>query len=71
MFFNNTIRRAAEIGMKPSLEKTGMLLISDSVTYTDNAYIITNDGRKLEANQETLKILGFVFGKEPNVRANV
>ena len=61
--------RASEIGMKVNCAKTQLLLISPPNGYKNNAYI-SIQGQKI-VSTEQLKLLGFMFGSQPNVSAHV
>ena len=67
--FTEAIAGAAEIGMKVNCQKTQLLLISPPNGFNNNAYI-SIQGQKISSGQK-LKLLGFVFGNEPNVSEHV
>ena len=62
-------RRAKDIGMNVNCKKTQLLIISPPNGYINKAYINLEDQKIM--SEESLKLLGFVFGQEPNVNAHV
>ena len=66
---NSIAARATSIGMRVNCQKTQLLLVSPPNGFENSAYInLCNE--KVESS-DSLKLLGFVFGKEPNVSAHV
>ena len=61
--------RADEIGMRVNCKKTQLLMVSPPNGF-DNRAFINIQGQRIETANE-LKLLGFVFGTEPNVSAHV
>ena len=66
---NAICSRATEIGMRVNGKKTQLLLISPPNGYEDTAFI-TMQADKITSTKK-LKLLGFVFGSEPNVKEHV
>ena len=69
-FFNTVDERCSEIGMKVNSEKTQLLTISPATTENVSSYIKTRGGDMIQS-QETLMILGFVFGRRPSVQPHL
>ena len=67
-FFQTVSRKAAAIGMRVNDDKTQILAISGNNEKVCT-YIRTGSG--VTANQDELKILGFVFGTKPTVQAHI
>ena len=67
--FDRITANASKIGMRINAAKTQLLNISDP-RQSDIVSHIVADGVKVES-VETMKILGFVFGKNPNVSEHV
>ena len=55
---------AESIGMKAYTTKTGMICISDALTFKTAALMQSIDGKKIVSTEE-LKVLGFRFGCLP------
>ena len=66
---NAITQRADAIGMRVNCKKTQLLVISPPNGYLNKAYISIQDQRI--ASLDSLKLLGFVFGSQPNVSAHV
>ena len=58
---------SAQRGMQINKTKTNMMCISAAKTYEPQSYVMALDGTKKETG-EKMKILGFHFNSEPNVR---
>jgi hypothetical protein len=69
--FKRTIRRAESKGMKVNVNKTAMLAVSDSIAYRPRPYIQGTDGERIQAGEEEVRVLGFIFSSKPNVNAHV
>ena len=69
--FNRTISRASAQGMKVNLDKTGMLVVHDSMAYRPKAYILDQDGNRITSDSKTLKIVGFHFSERPDASLHV
>ena len=69
-FFSIVSTRCRDVCMSVNASKTQMLTISASVGEDVKSYIKTTDGGKI-TSQDTLRILGFVFGTRPTVAAHV
>jgi DNA polymerase III delta prime subunit len=69
--FNRTIMRAESIGRKVNVGKTQMIAILNALTFKPRAYIIDAGGRKIASENDSMKILGFHFGTQPNVSLHV
>ena len=61
--------KAEEIGMKVNGKKTQLLMISPPNGYVNSSFI-NIQGQRIKSINE-MKLLGFVFGSEPNVSAHV
>ena len=61
--------RAEEIGMRVNCGKTQLLLISPPNGFNNEANIQTEEGRIVSDN--SMKLLGFVFGSEPNANQHM
>ena len=68
--FRHVIREAQSRGMKVNTSKTGMLCISDSLSYKPSAFILDSDGQRIESGQR-LKVLGWHFSSRPTVEAHI
>ena len=68
--FLSITTNAKKIGMLVNSKKTGLLCISDALSYKPYTYIEDEDGNKIECVEE-LKILGFTFSAKPTVDAHV
>ena len=66
---NAIANRAEEIGMRVNCKKTQLLLVSPPNGCNNNAFVKLC-GERIESTSE-LKLLGFVFGNEPNVNLHV
>lgn len=66
---NSICTRADQIGMKVNGKKTPLLMVSPPNGCDNRAYINMN-GDRIDS-MDNLKLLGFVFGREPNVREHV
>ena len=60
---------AADMGMKVNGKKTGLICITSALHSSVNSHIKI-DGKRVEG-QETMKVLGFMFGRRPGVEAHV
>ena len=69
-FFLKVSERAAAIGMSVNQSKTQMLCLSPAISCDVRAYIKASDGTKI-FSQDSLKQLGFFFGKRPNADEHV
>ena len=69
--FRRTVSRAENQGMKVNIQKTAMLTISDSNSFTPEAYIEDEKGERITGNSESIKIVGFHFDSRPNVSLHV
>ena len=68
--FREIVVRAEFCGMKVNGAKTNLMLISDLKSYHPEAFILDNDGTKIEGKQ-ALKVLGFHFSTRPDMSAQV
>ena len=68
--FKYIVARALATGMKVNAAKTSMMCVSAARGYLANAYILDDDGEKIEP-KGTMKILGFHFSNEPHMDAHV
>ena len=65
--FRTVEYNAATRGMEINKSKTSMMCESAAKTYTPKSYLIASDGTKVESGEQ-MKILGFHFNTEPNVK---
>ena len=69
-FLKLTAQNAARIGMKINISKTKLLCITVAKNSMVNTYINASK-KEIISGSETLKMLGFVFGRRPNAQAHV
>ena len=69
-FFATVSERCQSVGMSVNKNKTPLLTVSASTAEDIQAYIKLPCGQRIDS-QESLKILGFVFGNRPTVAAHV
>ena len=55
--------------MKINAEKTQLICVSDAVNYNISSYINTDE--QTIRSVDSMKILGFIFGKKPNVSSHI
>ena len=58
-----------KLGMVVNAKKTGLLCVSDSLSYKAEAYIEDEEGNRIEC-VDSLKVLGFTFSSKPTVEAH-
>ena len=68
--FRHIIRNAEDIGMVVNAKKTAMLCVSDSLSYTADAYIVDADLDRIGCQIE-MKALGMHFSNRPTMDAQV
>ena len=68
--FRSITSRAGEKGMVVNTSKTQVIVISDSLNYTPKTFICDKDGEQIDCT-DSIKILGFEFGKKPTVAQQV
>ena len=68
--FRSITKEAEDKGMVVNSDKTQLLVISDALNYTARAFIADRHGNVIE-DKESMKILGFEFGKKPTVALQV
>ena len=68
--FRSITGNAMKLGMVVNASKTGLLCISDALSYKARAFILDANNNKIECVDE-LKILGFTFSSKPTVSAHV
>ena len=68
--FRSISCNAGKLGMIVNSRKTGLLCVSDSLSYKAEAYILDGDGERIDS-VDTLKVLGFTFSSKPSVGAHV
>ena len=68
-FYKTVEARSRTIGMSVNQNKTQMLCVSPSLHYNTKTYIQL--GNNYIKGQETLKILGFVFGRKPDISSQI
>ena len=68
--FRSITRRAFDKGMLVNSQKTQMLVVSDALNYTPEAFIVDRDGEKIVSG-ESMKVLGFNFSNKPTMHAHV
>ena len=76
MISQNTFRRvlakAEGRGMRVNIGKTAMLCVSDVVSFKADGYIEGEDGAIITSeNTDSIKILGFHFGRRPNISEHI
>ena len=70
--FRRVVHRAEGRGMVVNAGKTGMLCVSDSLSFRAEGHIFDDEGVEISSDGTVgLKILGFHFGKRPTVDAHV
>ena len=69
-FFNTVNRQCTGIGMTVNSKKTQMITINAASSEDVRSFIKTTDGDTI-LSQDSLKVLGFVFGTRPNVQPQV
>ena len=68
--FRSITKNAKKIGMLVNSSKTQILVISDSLNFMPQVYIVDADGNTIESTSE-LKVLGFHFGSKPTMHLHV
>ena len=68
--FRHLVRAAEDIGMVVNAKKTSMICVSDSLSYTADAFILDADGERIGC-QDTIKALGMHFSNRPTMDAQV
>ena len=68
--FRSITNNAEKIGMVVNNSKTVLLCISDALNYVPKAYIVGNDGERIDC-VDKMKLLGFTFSSKPTVTAHV
>ena len=68
--FKAVKKRAEEIGMSLNDEKTQLLCVTGNTDSTISTYIRTDQTKEI-ASSESLKLLGFWFGKRPTAEVHV
>jgi hypothetical protein len=69
--FRRTIDRATAQGMKVNINKTAMITVSDSISFKPEAFIEDDKGQVIRGNSDSVKIVGFHFGRKPTVALHV
>ena len=69
-FFNTVSANAKDVGISVNVKKTQVLCIS-AVTGSDVDFFIKFGSGDVQKGQNTLKQLGFVFGRRPNAEMHV
>jgi hypothetical protein len=69
--FRRTIHRATAQGMKVNIDKTGMLVVHDSMSYAPEAYIVDSEGSEIHSTSDQLRIVGFNFDHRPDPSLHV
>ena len=69
--FRTVENNAAKRGMQINNKKTRMLSISAANSYVASSYLVTTDGMKILTTREKMRVLGFYFSTEPNVKENM
>ena len=70
-FFNTVSENAFKIGMSVNANKTQMLCISTAHGRDVQSFITTTTEGGEIRTQDTLKILGFTFGRKPNANVHM
>lgn len=68
--FRSISYNAGKLGMVVNSKKTGLLCVSDSLSYKAEAYILDGDGDRVDS-VDSLKVLGFTFSAKPSVGKHV
>ena len=68
--FRSISYNAGKLGMVVNSKKTGLLCVSDSLSYKAEAYILDGDGDRIDS-VDSLKVLGFTFSAKPSVGSHV
>lgn len=68
--FRTIVHRAEESDMQIDPKKTTMLCISKAATYKARAFILDQNGERIDS-VDTLKVLGFYFSSRHNMQAQV
>lgn len=68
--FRSITTNAKKKGMLVNADKTNMVCISDSLSYTPITYFYDSDDNKIECGQD-MKVLGFWFSSKPTVSLHV
>ena len=68
--FRSIACNSRKIGMIVNAKKTGLLCVSDALSYKAEAYILDEDGNRIDC-VDSLKVLGFTFSSKPSVDAHV
>ena len=69
--FRRIETNAGHIGMRVNSSKTQLLCISPSINYEISSYFRPSDDSEEIVSQDTLKVLGFAFGRKPTVECHV
>ena len=68
--FRRIVHQAEAVGMVVHPQKTKSLLISELKAYNPGTFFYDRQGNKIE-NSQSIKILGFHFSSDPDMRAQV
>lgn len=68
--FRAVTGEACKRGMVVNSKKTQIIVISDSLTYEPRTMITDKDGNDISCKDD-MKILGFTFGKKPNMNKHI
>ena len=68
--FRSITTNAGKLGMVVNASKTGLLCVSDSLSYKPETFILDAENNRIECVPE-LKVLGFTFSSKPTVEAHV
>lgn len=68
--FRSISSRAEDKGMVVNSLKTQLLVVSDALNYTPRAYILDRDQNRIDC-KDSMKVLGFTFGKKPTMHLHV
>ena len=68
--FRSISYNVGKLGMVVNSKKTGLLCVSDSLSYKAEAYILDGDGDRIDS-VDSLKVLGFTFSAKPSVGKHV
>ena len=68
--FRSVSAKSGQIGMIVNAKKTGLLCVSDALSYRPETFILDENNNKIEC-VDTLKVLGFTFSSRPTVGPHV
>lgn len=69
-FYKTIEQNAAELGLSVNAKKTQLVCVSSAINSDPTSYIELPDKMKI-FSQDSIKVLGFTLGSQPNVNAQV